>query len=201
MNRASILAIMAHPDDAEIWAGGTLAAHALTNAAHILVESQDSIRTAEGERGAAIINAHPHFVRRITKAECITSIRAIEPQIIITHRIDDPHPDHRRVGGIVIGAVQKAAIGSMTPIRLYTCDTYESLTLWGQVPGRTVVNVDATFEKKILAIHEHKSQPTDYFSDMASRHARRWGARIGATWGEAFDPVPVLGRIPGVQHL
>jgi hypothetical protein len=36
---------------------------------------------------------------------------------------------------------------------------------------------------------------------MAERLARGWGARIGVAFAEAFDPVPVLGRMPGATFL
>ena len=43
----SILAVMAHPDDAELWAGGTLALHARHQPAVIAVEERGAERSAE----------------------------------------------------------------------------------------------------------------------------------------------------------
>jgi LmbE family N-acetylglucosaminyl deacetylase len=106
--------------------------------------------------------------------------------------LDNHLPDHRKVGKIVSGSVQKAAIGLQKKISLYTCDTYKSLTLTGQVPGRAIVNIDAEFDLKMRALSEHRSQLLEHFAEMARRHSRVWGARIGAKWGEAFDPVVIL---------
>jgi LmbE family N-acetylglucosaminyl deacetylase len=64
-----------------------------------------------------------------------------------------------------------------------------------------VVDVSTTFEVKMHALRAHASQPLDHFVGMAERLALGWGARIGVTFAEAFDPVSVLGQMPGVSFL
>lgn len=50
------------------------------------------------------------------------------------------------------------------------------------------------------ALIAHASQPiTDYFGPMADTLAHLWGARIGVTHAEAFEPIPILGRLPAGQ--
>src|SRR5688500_15168127 len=101
-----LLAVMAHPDDAEIWAGGTIAKHAgrgdevsiLYTAAH-----EDSLRGQEAQHGAAILGAKVSFVGlmdgqvRDTPEAC-AQVREIlqdfAPDVLITHWNDDVHPDH-----------------------------------------------------------------------------------------------------------
>ncbi len=198
-----LLAIMAHPDDAEMWVGGTLAKHARTGRASILIACDDPIRTREAEAGAAILGTE----LRVTTGgpllfeTCLEVIGTTAADVVICHRWDDPHPDHRRIGMLVTGVVQKAAIILRKRIHLYVCDTYESLTLDSRVPGSAIVNVDDSFDVKMSALQAHVSQPLSHFSSMAERQARTWGARIGATWAEAFDPVPVLGLLPGRDAL
>jgi N-acetylglucosamine malate deacetylase 1 len=121
--------------------------------------------------------------------------------VVVTHRLDDVHPDHRRVATAVLAAIPDAVIAGGRPLRLFTCDSYESLTLGGQVTGHTIVDVSTTFEAKMQALQAHMSQPLDHFGPMAERLGRSWGARIGVTFAEAFEPVPVLGRLPGASHL
>jgi LmbE family N-acetylglucosaminyl deacetylase len=201
MMTPTVIAVMAHPDDAEIWAGGTLARCALRGRAAILVGSTDEARRREAIAAATVLGAQLHLVKRVSVGSIINLIDDLSADVLICHRWDDPHPDHRRIGMVVTGAVQKAAIGRSKRIRLYTCDTYQSLTLGGNVPGRAIVNIDETFEVKIRALRHHKSQSVEHFAEMARRQAEFWGARIGATWGEAFDPVPVLGVLPEVTML
>jgi hypothetical protein len=51
------------------------------------------------------------------------------------------------------------------------------------------------------ALAMHTFQPLDHFAAMAERLARSWGARIGTTHAEAFDLLPVLGRLPATRYL
>jgi LmbE family N-acetylglucosaminyl deacetylase len=81
------------------------------------------------------------------------------------------------------------------------CDTYNSLTLTGRVPGAVVMDVSDYFERKINALRMHRSQPLEHFIAMAERLAASWGATRGCQWAEAFDPVPVLGRLPLASQL
>jgi N-acetylglucosamine malate deacetylase 1 len=202
MTGPTVLAIMAHPDDAELWAGGTLARHAQIGRAAIFVECASQDRAREAAGGAQILGAQLHMTESLSAEACIELIGRLSADVVICHRWDDPHPDHARNGALVTGAVQKAAIRFQQRMRLYVCDTYESLTLTGNVPGRTIVNVDATFDLKMRALAEHRSQAIEHhFAPMAKRQGQSWGARIGAHWGEAFDPVPVLGMLPAVDHL
>lgn len=192
---------MAHPDDAEIWAGGTIALHAAASRATIIVSTKDATRGAEALSGASKLGAECIVVSAHSRDHIVEAIRAHSPDVVITHRTDDVHPDHRACAAEVLAALPTAVISIRKPLSAYTCDTYESLTLTGPTPGRFIVDVSSTFEKKIEAIREHSSQPVDDFCGMAKRIGALWGARIGADWAEAFDPIPLLGRLPGLPHL
>jgi LmbE family N-acetylglucosaminyl deacetylase len=197
----SILAVMAHPDDAELWAGGTLVLHAKHDLAVVAVERCEPGRAAEAEDGACRLGTELRLVDELTPTICADLLKQMTPEVVVTHRLDDVHPDHRRVAEALLAAIPEAVITTGRPLRLYTCDTYESLTLSGQVSGRTVVDVSTTFEVKMHALQAHASQPLDHFVHMAERLARGWGARIGVAFAEAFDPVPILGRMPGATFL
>jgi LmbE family N-acetylglucosaminyl deacetylase len=197
----NILAVMAHPDDAELWAGGTLALHARASSATILVSSTEGSRRSEAAKGASILGASLELVDELSPDVCREALMRLLPNIVITHRLDDVHPDHRRTAEALLEAVPGAAIKTGYPKRVYSCDSYESLTINGKVQGQVIVDVTSTFEIKLAALGAHRSQPTDHFSRMAERLAAVWGARIGSTWGEAFDPIPVLGRLPPAAHL
>jgi N-acetylglucosamine malate deacetylase 1 len=135
-------------------------------------------------------------------SEALTALFVeLRPQVVITHHLDDVHPKHRRAAQCVLAAVPRAVIDCSHPRRLYTCDSYESLTLHGHVAGRTIIDISSTFATKMQALAMHTSQPLDHFAPMADRLARSWGARIGTAYAEAFDSLPVLGRLPATPYL
>jgi N-acetylglucosamine malate deacetylase 1 len=51
---------MAHPDDGELWAGGTLALHAREAAVTLAVPQHEPARMAEAKAGAAILSVRLH---------------------------------------------------------------------------------------------------------------------------------------------
>lgn len=191
-----LLAIMAHPDDAELWAGGTIAIHARHRAAMIAVSSSSSRRLNEAKRGAGILGATIDVRRKWSIREYVRLIAAFRPDVIVTHRLDDCHPDHRATAEAVLGAVPTAVIKFGFPTRLYSCDSYESLSTNGPIPGRVIVDTTDTFSIKLKALRHHKSQPLEHFEAMALRLGALWGGRIGTKWAEAFDAIPLLGRVP-----
>ena len=197
----SVLAVMAHPDDAELWAGGTLALHARHAAVTVAVQRNTPARLREAAQGAHTLGVRLEVVDELTPAACVALCARLRPEVVVTHHVDDVHPDHRRAATAALAAIPEAAITSGHPRRLYTCDSYESLTLRGPVAAQVIVDITTTFEVKLRALHAHRSQPLDHFGAMAERLARLWGARIGVAYAEPFTPLPVLGRLPGALHL
>ena len=60
-----LTAVMAHPDDAEIWAGGTIRKHIERGDEALIIYMtalEDSVRGEEAKRGAAILGAEVSFV-------------------------------------------------------------------------------------------------------------------------------------------
>lgn len=203
MNSAlgNVVAITAHPDDAELWMGGTLALHAATSKVTILVATKDDIRRAEAIRGGHVLGATVEIVEHHSAASCEEVLRRVLPDIVVTHRIDDVHDDHREIAALVLRVIPQVVIDQGKPLRLYSCDSYESLTIHGKVEGRVIVDISQTYATKQRALAEHQSQPLQHFSSMAERLGNSWGGRIGVSWAEAFDPIPILGRLPGSSHL
>ncbi|WP_405007091.1 hypothetical protein OHV13_26115 [Kitasatospora purpeofusca] len=198
----SVLAVFAHPDDAELWAGATLALHSRHAAVTIAVPRRDDVRDAEARRGAALLGAGLHQVPRLDHALLQQLLLEEGPEIVITHPLDDVHPEHRAVAVAVLAAVPEPRIATGRPNRLYTCDTYNSLTLDGPVRADVIVDATTTFDTKLAALREHASQPVEqHFGPMAENLGRLWGARIGTAYAEAFTAVPILGCLPGAAHL
>lgn len=197
----SVLAVTAHPDDAELWMGGTLAWHARHAVVTIAVERVDDRRAVEATLGAEILGAQVELIDRHEEQSCVDLLRRLKPEILIVHPLNDMHHDHRRVAEAALAAVPSAVIETGFPRRVYACDTYESLTLEGPFRGQVIIDVTQTFEIKMQALSAHRTQPMEHFMGMADRMGATWGGRIGKPRAEAFQPVPVLGRLPGAKCL
>lgn len=64
---ASVLTVMAHPDDAELWAGGTLALCVAAGAdVTIAVPRHPEPRASEAAAGAAALGAGLHQINQAT---------------------------------------------------------------------------------------------------------------------------------------
>ncbi|MFD8497776.1 PIG-L deacetylase family protein [Amycolatopsis sp. NPDC059657] len=200
----SVLTVMAHPDDAELWTGGTLALCSAAGAeVTVAVPShEDAVRNLEAAEGAAILDAKLYQYSEPTVASLRELLLAVRPEVVITHQLRDVHPDHRHVAHTLTAALPDVVIATGHPQRVYAADTYNSLTEDGPVPAHTTVDITATFERKQRALAAHTSQPiAEHFGPMAETLARLWGSRIGARYGENFVPLTILGRLSAATAL
>jgi N-acetylglucosamine malate deacetylase 1 len=200
----SVLAVMAHPDDGELWAGGTLALHARDAPVTLAVTDHEAARLAEAAAGAAILGASLVVLPALTSAAAVADlITSTTPDVLITHPLADVHPGHRATAEAVLAALPQTVIATGRPLRVYTTDTYNSLTLNGPVSAPVIIDITGTWEQKRTALSAHAgTQPiADHFGPMADTLSRLWGARIGVPRAEAFTPIPVLGRVPATARL
>lgn len=200
----SVLTVMAHADDAELWAGGTLARCTESGAAvTIAVPHQaEPARDAEAAAGAAVLGAKLYQFDQPTVPAVRELLRTVQPEIVITHPLRDVHPDHRALAETVVAALPDVVIATGSPHRVYFADTYNSLTLDGPVPAHAIVDITDTYHLKQRALATHISQPIDsHFGPMAESLARLWGGRIGVRYAENFVPMPILGRLPAASRL
>jgi LmbE family N-acetylglucosaminyl deacetylase len=189
---------MAHPDDAELWAGGTLALHRAAGAAVTVVVPRhpDEVRNREAARSAGILGVDLHQPDELTARWLSDLVAELRPRIAVTHPLRDVHPGHRETADLVVGALTGTVAACGYPRHVYTCDTYNSLTLGGPVPAGRIVDITTTFATKMRALAAHASQPVDeQYAPMADALSRLWGARAGVARAEAFVPLPLLGRL------
>jgi LmbE family N-acetylglucosaminyl deacetylase len=182
-----ILIIGAHPDDADIKAGGTSAkwcarGHvvrlvSLTNgrAGHQSMAGAPLAerRRAEAQAAAAVIGATYHVLdhpdgelddRLEYRHEVIRLVRSFRPDLIISHRSTDYHPDHRFAGLLVQDAsylLTVPAICSDVP-HLPACPVILSFSDAFTKPCRfephVVVDIDGEFDRVVAMLHCHQSQ-------------------------------------------
>ncbi|HEY2041276.1 MAG TPA: PIG-L family deacetylase [Jatrophihabitans sp.] len=198
----SVLTLMAHPDDAELWAGGTLAlcAAAGTTVTIAVPRHPDSQRNREAASGAAALGASLHQFEQPTVTNVQEVLLAVLPDVVITHPLGDVHPEHRHLAETVVAALPDVVIATGRPRKLYTADTYNSLTTGGPTPAHTIVDITGSYDRKLAALGAHASQPiNEHFGPMAQTLGRLWGSRT--RYAENFIPIPILGRLPAAGSL
>jgi LmbE family N-acetylglucosaminyl deacetylase len=170
----NVLAIVAHPDDESLWAGGTLALHVKRGDLVMAVALSDGVGSREGatpedsERrrqqfvsACQILGVHDdyaplfHDQRADTMAQ-LTLNRAVEhivgvfaPAIVYTHHAGDLNSDHRKVAEAVLVATRPgcSAVREVFHMRPEWPDRCVG-PAW--VP-KAVIDITETLEQKILA--------------------------------------------------
>lgn len=185
--RLRVIMIGAHPDDCEDRSGGTIALWTAKGAEVQLVsvangdaghfemdrEALAQRRRNEAKKAAGILGASSLvFDNRDgevqpslkVREQIIRSIRLWRADIVITHRANDYHPDHRYTSQAVQDAayiVQLPHICPETP-RLEKNPVFMYFSDWFQEPKPfrpdVIVDVDPVMEKKWLSLDAHDSQ-------------------------------------------
>ncbi|MCC5931642.1 MAG: PIG-L family deacetylase [Cyclobacteriaceae bacterium] len=183
-----ILVIGAHPDDCEINVGGTAALFAEMghkvkfisvtngNAGHHeiggtplykrrLAESLESARRLGIEEYELMSNDDGLLMPTLeNRLQIIRKIREWDADVVISHRTNDYHPDHRYTGILVQDAAYMVAVPNIAPdvpalkknpVFLYSYDRFQRPNPFR--PDITVI-IDQSITKKILAMDAHVSQ-------------------------------------------
>lgn len=185
--KKTILCIGAHPDDCEFRCVGTAALWAKAGNRVVLVSmtdgrsghhtmSPDAVaerRRSEAAKAAAFISAE-NFVLDTpdgsleatleNRAKVIRLVREIRPDLIITNRPNDYHPDHRYTSLLIQDSTYMFMVPNVlpevpaleyNPIVLYWADTF---TYPREFHPAVVVDIDSVFETKISMLDCHVSQ-------------------------------------------
>ena len=242
----TVLVFAAHPDDAEFFAGGTLAKLARQGARVILAIATDGRKGSfeyrseelahlrseeEARRAASVLGAEPPILLGHPDLELDTLppgrlreqfmrlIRRHAPDVLFAHdpfAPAEPHPDHRAVAWAASDAVSFATLPLMHPEHLaeglqphFVVEKY-----WfsdGAAGANKVVDIGGTFDAKLAALAEHKSQMTFLVEDVL-RQAKLAGLDAQSLLGAAVgDPMAAMtwamqaqasevGRRAGVQY-
>ncbi|MFY1614692.1 PIG-L deacetylase family protein [Micromonospora sp. WMMD736] len=199
-----LLTLMAHPDDAELWAGGTIARQVRHGGtAVIAVPHHDAVRDAEATVGARLLGADLYLMDQLSVSTVANVLREVRPDVLITHPTNDIHPEHRRCAEAVLSALPDVVITTGHPTRVYHCDGYNNLDQHGRpIDLPIIVDVGDQWPTKLDALRSHTSQPIlDHFGPMAEALGKLHGRRINAAYAEAFRAVPILGRLPAATGL
>lgn len=183
----TLLCIGAHPDDCEFQCSGLAAKCADAGARVVIVSVTDgrsghhelspdqvaAVRRGEHAAGAAVIGAEHRILGapdgRLEadldrRAEMIRLVREVAPDVVITNRPNDYHPDHRYTSLLVQDSaymfmvphvVPEVLALSYNPIILYWVDSF---TYPREIRPDLVVDIDDVFETKLDMLAEHESQ-------------------------------------------
>jgi bacillithiol biosynthesis deacetylase BshB1 len=182
MDAFDIVGICAHPDDAELVMGGTLAREAAAGRRVALV---DLTRGESGSRGtaeqraaeAAAAAAVLGVVHRETlslpdsalearvehRDAVVAALRRLRPDVVITQHWDQRHPDHAVASRLVYDACFIAGLRNYRPalgeaFRPRKVVYATSMTEAIEAAPSFVVDITATFETKMRAIRAFASQ-------------------------------------------
>ena len=238
MDQIDILAIFAHPDDVELTVGGTLLKMKdlgyRTGALDVTRGEMGTRGTVEGrqeeaERAGKILKLDVRenlglpdghvFCDDDSRTKLVRVLRRLKPKVILTHQIDDPHPDHDHISQLVR---ESARLASMKRYDEETGD--EKIPVPNvahnifsrRVEPSFVVDVSDFLEAKMEAIRAHSSQfyspgssepetrlTSKTFLDELEARSRYFGSLIGVEAGEPYyvrevlninDPIELLTR-------
>ena len=194
-----MMLVMAHPDDAEIWCGGTVAKHlSCGGVVHIWIATGSAERKKEASRiGEMYTNIRVHFLNaeefgqiasRPSVLRLAQSIGIYRPRSLITHHFADDHPDHRACHDLVKGAcllVDRQAL----PHSIYLCNTYYQSPSNDRFCPNTFIDISGEADLKYALIAHHQSQDVDHWIRMAKAMDTLNGAKCGVLAAESFQKI------------
>jgi LmbE family N-acetylglucosaminyl deacetylase len=216
--KLKLLFVGAHPDDADFNCGGT--AIRIIEAGHevMFVSLTDGSAGHQQQSGAVLAKRRYEETQRVAELlglcyqvwdnqdanleaskqnrnRLITMIRKYQPTLIVTHRPNDYHTDHRRTSILVQDAAFLVGVPNVcplippltfSPVILYAHDFFQK-----PYPFRADIIVDITsvYQKKLqaLALHEsqlfewlpyierHKDSPPEGTAERLAWIDRHWG--------------------------
>jgi bacillithiol biosynthesis deacetylase BshB1 len=187
------------------------------------------IRSREAEKAARILKLDVRenlelpdghvFVTDEERTRLVRVLRRLKPKVILTHQIDDPHPDHDHIAHLVREAARLASMqkydGAFGQERIKVPMVAHNIFSQRVVPS-FIVDISEFLEEKTAAIRAHASQfynpdsqepetrltSKDFVVELENR-SRYFGSLIGTTAGEPFfvrealnvdDPIALLTR-------
>jgi LmbE family N-acetylglucosaminyl deacetylase len=210
-----VLVVAAHPDDVELLCAGTLARLAAAEhdlaLAHMTVgdkggqqppEELARTRGEEARRAAAILGAEAHggicgdlelYACELHAARIDELLAETGPDVLLTHALNDYHPDHHITARLVLDHV--AALSD--PPGVLFMDTVAGIDFVPDVYCDVTGTVDV--KKRMLRCHESQIQwmATARHTDMEYmiEWLGRWrGLQCGARYAEGFRVEREIGR-------
>ena len=208
------LVIAAHPDDAEIGVGGTLALFHAAGKKTAIIDLTDGeptpygsveIRATESASASKILGITQRINLGLKNRELedsvdarkklASAIRTLKPHTLFLPYEEDAHPDHMAAFDLSVAArfyskfVKSDLQGDpWSPKQVFF---YYACHLRTKVQPTFVVAIDSVFETKMKAIRAYESQFVAHAKNQGvlediRAEARYWGSRVYAQFGEPF---------------
>ncbi len=217
-----ILAVGAHPDDVEVYCGGTLTKCALRGdqtymlactdggGGHQLIPPEElvPIRAGEAQAAAAALGARllmvnepdgALFAGADSRRRICEVFAQLRPDLVLAHPPSDYHPDHRAAAALA------EAVCALSRTPLLYMDTPGAVDF---APDLYVELTDEALDRKLRAVACHRSQ-VDWLRHhdgidlvewvRAATHAR--GLHCGVEYAEAFRLAPGTGMLRAAALL
>ncbi|NLN27307.1 MAG: PIG-L family deacetylase [Firmicutes bacterium] len=182
-----ILAIGAHPDDCDLKAGGAAimyaqmghkvrfvsvtngdAGHQRMGGAALAKRRREEARRAGQVAGIEYLVLDNHDgeleVNLHNRRQIIALIREFQPDLVMTHRPNDYHPDHRYTSQLVQDAAFMVTVPNIVsevdhldvnPVIVYFSDRFRKPSPF--TPD-VVIDIGPVMEQKVRMLHQHTSQ-------------------------------------------
>jgi LmbE family N-acetylglucosaminyl deacetylase len=197
-NSKVILAVGAHPDDAELGCGGTLC-QAARNGARVIVvfmtkgemSGVPEVRAKESIDAFSVLGVKEVYFGDFPDTEIPNSHKAINfleqfssknnVDIVLTHTVNDMHQDHRQVGWLSMSAFRNV------PKIL----AYETIRVSPAFSPTYFVDISSCLKEKWEALKCHLSQKTKRYLTYESvvNLASFRGSQVNLAEAEAFEVV------------
>lgn len=188
MEQKRFLFFGAHPDDPDILFGGT--AYQLAQAGHVIKfvsmtngdsghysmkpEELAAARAIEAQNSARVLGVSEYEIFPLHDGELeptvenrkrvIRCIRKFQPDVVITHRTCDYHPDHRAASQLVLDSAYMISVPlccpetpvfDKIPVFAYSFDRFVNPR-----PQRAdaAIEIDSVMEVKVAAMSHHRTQ-------------------------------------------
>jgi N-acetylglucosamine malate deacetylase 1 len=175
-----VLAIFAHPDDVELYVGGTLLklkSFGLRTGVLDVTRGEmgtrgtPEIRAKESEDAAKILKLDVRenlelrdghvWLTEETRTKLVRVLRRLKPKVLFTHQLNDSHPDHDHIANLVREASRLASLrkydpesgSERIPAPIVAHTVFSRLV----VPS-FIVDVSEFAKGKMDALKAHKSQ-------------------------------------------
>lgn len=212
----NVLAVGAHADDIEIGCGGTLAIHSkkgdnvyivvMTKSFYanydgtiLRTKNEGDVEEKEGAKilGGKLINLEFDTKEVPFSKNSIESLNKIIDEfnidIIYTHWYHDTHQDHMRTTQSILSAGRY-----VQNILMYEPEYPAGRSYLG-FRNQYYVDISSTFDVKMKALLQHKSQVEKYgskrFLNAIEARAVHRGYEINSEYAECFEVVRLLGDI------
>jgi LmbE family N-acetylglucosaminyl deacetylase len=212
MNDAKrILILCAHSDDQVIGPGGTIVQLARKGAKvrtyicsfgeqshpHLQEDEVRRIRVQESKDADRILGGSgviflgmregkfwKEYQARGWRRKLLKHIADFKPDVILTHSVDDPHPDHRDVYRMATDLYEHGNLRC----EMYMFDIWTIFNVKKRRLPRLVVDISTTFSRKLDALQVFRSQKVALFTLLWSVYTRAFtqGLKRGVRWGEVF---------------